>query len=206
MKKLLTFLATLPLLASAQDCKNYYYMTDNAKVVMTVYDRKGKESGTNTWLITNARKTGAAFQSTVNSSFIDEKGKEIAKSSGTYTCENGLLKADIRMSMPQQQMAVYKDAEAKFDAVYLEYPSNMSIGQTLNDADFKMEVEQKGGLKTKINLKEVNRKVEAKEKVTTPAGSWDAFVITYEANFRAEIGGIGIPFTINGKEWFAPNV
>lgn len=206
MKILPIILAALPLTAITQDCKNYYYMTSNAKVVMTVYDKKGKESGASTLIVSDAKKTGSVYESTVNSSFADEKGKEIVKSTGTYKCENGILKADIRMSMPQQQMAAYKDAKARFDAVYLEYPSNPAVGQNLTDADFKMEVEQKGGMITKINFTQFNRKVEKKESITTPVGTWEAFVISYEATYRAEIAGIGIPFTISGKEWFVPGV
>jgi hypothetical protein len=206
MKQVFFTLLLLPLFGWAQDCRNYIYMTNNARVVMTVYDRKGDPSGTNTWTVLDAKQNGKAYEASVSSQFNNEKGKEIAKSTGTYICEGGTLKADIRMSMPQQQMEAYKDAKATFDAVYLEYPSNMAVGQNLPDADFKMEVEQKGGLTTRINFNQMNRKVVSKETITSPAGTWEAFVINFDANFRAQLGGIGIPFTISGKEWFVPNL
>jgi hypothetical protein len=206
MKQVFFIFLLLPLYGWAQDCKNFIYMTNNARVVMTVYDRKGDASGTNTWTVSDAKQNGKVYQASVSSQFNNEKGKEIAKSKGIYICEGGTLKADIRMSMPQQQMEAYKDAEAKFDAVYLEYPSNIAVGQTLPDANFKMDVEQKGGLSTRINFNQVNRKVVSKETIASPAGTWEAFQISFDATFRAQLGGIGIPFTISGKEWFVPGL
>ena len=205
MKKLLITLSLLPVFSLAQDCKNYYYMSNNSTIEMTVYDKKGKESGKQTWTITDVKKTGNNYQSTVNSSFADEKGKEISKGTGIYKCENGVLKADVRMSLPQQQMEAYKDAEVKLEPVYIEYPSTPSIGQKLDDVDFKMEMDSKNGLKTTIIFKETNRKVDNKENITTSAGTWEAYVITYDAQFKIQLGPIGPTTNMSVKEWFVPN-
>jgi hypothetical protein len=205
MKKLFIALSLLPLFSLAQDCKSYYFMTKNSTIEMTVYDKKGKESGKQTWAITDVKKSGNSYESTVNSSFTDEKGKEISKGTGTYKCDNGILKADIKMSLPQQQMEQYKDMEATMEPVYIEYPSKPSVGQTLADADFTMNTESKSGMKTTITFNERNRKIDSKESVTTSAGTWEAFVISYDSQFKAQLGPIGIPFNVSVKEWFVPN-
>lgn len=188
----------------AQDCKSFYYLSDNSTVEMTVYDRKGKESGKQTWKITDVKNNDKGYVSTIESMFIDDKGKETAKGKGTYICHNGVLKADMRMAVPQQQMEAYKDMEVRADEVFIEYPQNMSAGQTLQDGIFKMEMYNKDALATTINFSQVNRKVEGKEKITTPAGSWDAYKITYDGQMKAMIGGIGIPMNFKAVEWFAP--
>jgi hypothetical protein len=206
MKKLLASVLFLPLFSIGQDCKSYWFMTNNSTLQMTVYDKKGKESGTQTWKISDVKKNGNAYESTVSSNFKDEKGKEIASSNGTYQCENGVLKADARMSMPQEQMQAYKDAEAKFDAAYIEYPSKPVEGQTLSDVDFTMQVKGKNGIETTITFKETNRKIDKKETVTTPAGTWEAYIITYDATFKTQIGPVGIPINLQAKEWFVPNL
>ena len=206
MKKLLASVLLLPLFSIGQDCKSYWFMTNNSTLQMTVYDKKGKESGIQTWKIADVKKNGNAYESTVSSNFKDEKGKEIASSTGTYQCENGVLKADARMSMPQEQMQAYKDAEAKFESAYIEYPSKPVEGQTLSDVDFTMQVKGKNGAETTISFKETNRKIDKKETVTTPAGSWEAYIITYDATFKTQIGPIGIPINMQVKEWFVPNL
>jgi hypothetical protein len=204
MKKLFISLILLPVFSLAQECKNYYFMTKNSVVEMTVYDKKGKESGKQTWSITDVKKTGASYESTVSSSLTDEKGKEISKGTGIYKCDGGILKADIKMSLPQQQMEQYKDVEATMEPVYIEYPSSPSVGQTLADANFTMNTESKSGMKTTITFNETNRKIDSKESLTTSAGTWEAFVITYDSQFKAQLGPIGIPVNLNVKEWFVP--
>ena len=205
MKILLILLCGLPLFSLSQDCGNYLFMTKNTGVTMTIYDKKGKESGTQTWTINDVKNSGGVYQSAVSGEFKDDKGKVVSKSDGSYQCEKGVLKADVRMSMPQQQMENYKDAEAKFESAYIEYPSSMTPGQALSNVDFKMEVDNKGVINI-ITFKMTDRKVEIKESVTTPAGTWDAYVITYNSVFRIQIGPIGMPVNLAGKEWFVPGV
>lgn len=179
-------------------------MTNNSLVEVTIYDAKGKPGGVQTWNITDVKKVGTGFQSTVNMTMKDDKGKQVSNSTGVYKCVNGLLQADIRMSMPQEQMQAYKSS-VNLEPVYIEYPGVLSTGQTLKEADFKMDVEMGNGLPATINFKQSNRKVEGQEKITTPAGTWDSYLITYDGFFRAQMSGIGIPFNMKVKEWFIPN-
>lgn len=206
MKKILQLFVLLIFTKSihAQDCKNYYYLTNNSTVELTIYDRKGSESGKQTWKIKDVKNQNNGYVSTIESVFTDNKGKESAKSTGTYICSNGILKADMRMAVPQQQMDAYKDMEVRADEVYIEYPQNMSTGQTLADGVFKMEMYNNNNLSTTINFSQVNRKVEGKENISTPAGSWDAYKISYEGQFKTMIGGISIPMNFKSIEWFVP--
>ena len=202
MKRLIFLLLALPLAGFAQDCKNFFYLTNNAQVEMTMYDKKGKTSGVTTWKISNVKKTGSGYESTINTNMKDEKGRDLASGTGSYRCENGVLKADARMALPQQNANTY-NTDAKLESAYIEYPSNMTTGQSLKDVDFKMDV-QSNGMSSTVSFKETNRKVTVKESITTPAGTWDAYVITYDGFFRTQIAGIGIPITLSGKEWFVP--
>lgn len=204
MKKLaitLGFFATTTVM-QAQDCAGYLYMTNNAEIQMTVYDKKGQPSGVQTWKVSDVKKDGNSITSTIQTSFKDDKGKEITKGSGTYKCKGGILEADVRMSMPQEQMQ--QGTEVSMASAYLEYPSAMSVGQSLKDADFAMDMKMGTGVNAKVNFREDNRKVLSKENITTPAGSWDAYVIAYDGNMKTQMGPIGIPVNFSAKEWFVP--
>jgi hypothetical protein len=50
-----------------------------------------------------------------------------------------------------------------------------------------------------------NRKVTGKEKITSDAGSWDAYKIAYDASIKIKMIGIGIPMVMQTTEWFVPN-
>ena len=191
---------------SAQNCAGYYYLT-NSEVEMTTYDRKAKESGKLTYNITGVDKTGNETTASFTSEMKDEKGKSLSKGAGKYKCSNGSLFIDAKVAMPQEQMAAYKDMDVKADEVFIEYPASIAAGQSLKDVSFKMEVINKGTVFSVITLDQTNRKVEGKESVTSPAGTWECWKITYDGRFRGTIGGpsgIGIPFNFRSIEWFAP--
>ncbi|MDQ6610049.1 MAG: hypothetical protein M3Y85_09545 [Bacteroidota bacterium] len=191
----------------AQDCKTNLYMTDNAKLVMTIYDKKGAVTGTQNIAITGVKKTGDAYESTITNSFTNDKGKVLSNASGTYHCKNGALSADMKMFMPQEQMGKMGEAEANVEPVYLEYPATPSPGQALKDAEFTMNMKMNGGMGITVNFKEENRKVANKESVTSPAGTWDAYVITYDGTMKTKMAGLGLPgFNFSAKEWFVPGM
>lgn len=192
--------------AFSQNCSGYYYLS-NSSVVMTTYDKKAKESGKVTYTITDIKKTGDAITANFTSEMIDEKGKSLSKGSGKYKCTGGNLFIDAKTTMPQEQMSAYKDMDVKADEVFIEYPASFSSGQSLKDANFKMNVVNKGSAFSTITMDQTNRKVEGKESVTTPAGTWECWKISYDGRFRATVGGpsgIGIPFNFKSTEWFAP--
>lgn len=208
MKSLFTSAMALSILsfASAQECSGFYYLS-NSSVEMTTYDRKGKESGKLTYTIRDVSKAGNTTTASFTSEMVDEKGKSLSKGSGKYKCTGGVLLIDARVAMPQEQMAAYKDMEVKADEVFIEYPASFSGGENLKDVNLKMDIVNKGATFSTITLEESNRKVEGKESVTSPAGTWDCWKITYDGRFRATIGGptgIGIPVNFKSTEWFAP--
>jgi len=192
--------------ASSQNCSGYYYLTNSA-VEMTTYDKKAKESGKITYTISNINKTGDATTANFTSEMKDEKGKSISKGAGKYKCSGGNLFIDARVAMPQEQMGAYKDMDVKANDAFIEYPASFSDGQSLKDVDFKMDIINKGTVFSVVTLEQSNRKVEGKESITSPAGTWECWKITYDGRFRATIGGpsgIGIPVNFKSTEWLAP--
>ena len=92
---------------------------------------------------------------------------------------------------------------AKADDIFMEYPKNMNVGDNLKNASMHMDVDN-NGMKQSIDMDVFDRKVEAKENVTTPAGSWDCFKISYKSKLKIKTMGIGMPMNIEGIEYFAP--
>jgi len=169
----------------AQDCKTFLFMSANAQIQMTIYDKKGKAIGVQSWNVTDVKNDGNAYSATINTLFKDEKGKEISKGTGLYKCSGGMLQADMQMVMPPQPQL--QTSDVKLSNAYIEYPYTMTVGESLKDAQMEMDLTLNSGMKSKVNFKETNRKVNAKESVTTPAGTWDAYQISYDANMRIQM-------------------
>jgi flagellar hook protein FlgE len=207
--KCLSFSAVLVCItpAYAQDCKSYYFLHNNAEVQVTLYDDKGNKSAMQTWVVNDVNTDDSGARSTVTSTMVNSKGQELAKSTGTYRCREGRLMADIRMVLPYNQdpqgQQAQPTATGKLDEAYVEYPAVMTEGMQLPDAIFELEVTTAGGPSV-ARIEMTNRKVEGKEKVTSDAGSWDAYKITYDAEMKMRIAGIGVPMTMKTTEWFVP--
>jgi len=171
---------------------------------MTIYDRKSKESGKLTYTISNVTTTGNTTSANFISQMVDEKGKILSEGAGKFKCNAGVLYIDAKVAIPQESMAAYKDMDVKADEVFIDYPATPAVGQRLNNVSYKMEMYNKGSLFSTITLAQSNRKIESKETVTSGMGSWECYKITYDSQFKATIGGIGIPINMKVTEWFAP--
>ena len=202
MKYLLT--ACLLFISAAsisQDCKNYYYLQNNKTIEMTIYNKKGEASAKQVYTISDYKNSGGSSSANVASEMFDKKGKSMTKSVSTVKCTGGVMMMDMKMSLPQGQE--YGNTDAKAENVYIEYPAAMNVGDNLKDGHMEMETDNKG-MKQTLTLDVTNRKVEGKEKIATPAGSWDCYKITNSTKMKIKTMGIGIPMNMDVTEWFAP--
>ena len=189
-------------LCNAQDCKQYYFFQNNKTVEMTIYNKKGDESGKNIYTISDVKTSGSETTATVNSEMFDKKGKSVVKATNEMKCNGGVMMMDMKMMIPQQTMEQYKTAEAKSEEVYLEYPAGMKEGDQLKDGSFKM-TGQNGPIAFTLTLNITDRKVEGKESVTTTAGTWDCFRIASKTKLTIKMA-INIPSNFETTEWYAP--
>lgn len=189
---------------SAQDCSSYYYMQNNKTVEMTISNNKGKESGKMIYKISGVKKNGITVSSTVNSEFIDTKGKVVTTAINNIKCENGVMQMDMKVFIPAAQQEQMKTGNATASDVYLEYPAKMNVGDQLKDGEFKMDYENTGGMKSSIEISITERKVEGKESVSTAAGTWECYKISAKNKITTRIAGIGIPIKMDVTEYFAP--
>ena len=171
---------------------------------MTISNNKGKESGKMTYTVSNSKKNGGSVTATINSEFVDTKGKIITKATNDVKCENGVMKMDMKVFIPAAQQEQIKSGTANASDVYLEYPANINVGDQLKDGQMNMDYESASGLKSSIEISITERKVEGKESVTTPAGTWECYKISSQNKIVSKIAGIGIPIKMSVTEWYAP--
>ena len=178
-------------------------MQNNKKVEMTLRNKKGKETGKITYVMSNVQKSGGIVTSTVNSDFVDAKGKSISKATNVMKCAGGIIMMDMKMFIPAAQQEQIGDVSATGQSSYLEYPPKMKQGDVLKDGEFSMDFKMQSGIASHISVDITNRKVEGNESITTPAGTWDCIKITYHSKVVIKIG-IGLPVNADVTEWYAP--
>jgi hypothetical protein len=202
MKKILFLLLCLPAFAGiAQSCTGYYFLQNNKTIERTLYTSSGKENGKQISVISGVTTSGTGVTALISSEMFNKKEKSIAKGTNSIRCDAGVLMVDIKMSMsPEQQK---QTAAAKSDNVYIEYPANMKEGDALKDASIVIQMNNNGADQT-LEMNIINRKVIGKETITSTAGTWDCFKITFKTKLMIKTMGIGVPITMEGTEWFCP--
>lgn len=177
-------------------------MQNGKTIEMTIYNKKGQENGKQVYTVSDFKTSGGTASATIHSEMFDKKGKSITTAQSTVQCKGGIMLVDLKMSMPQTPQL--KNVSASTESFYVDYPAKMNVGDALADAHMSMDIDMQTGMKQNVKMDITDRKVEAKESVTTTAGTWDCFKITSHNKTVIKTMGIGIPINIDNTEWFAP--
>lgn len=209
MKKTFFFIAVVvfSLNTMAQNCMNYLLLQNNKKIGLTVYNKKGKENGKQTWDVSMVRTANGVTKATVKSEFFDKDGKSINKATNDIQCKGGALQMNMKMMLGEDQVKAWgENAEVKASGEFLEYPATLGEGSSLPDGHLHMDIKTQQGMNIAVDLDVTERLVLGKETITSPAGTWECFKISSKQRMVSKVAGIGIPFKIEVKEWFAPGV
>lgn len=189
------FLGTL--IASSQNtCSSYYPFKQGTKFQITSFNAKGKKDSVMDYEVVNITNNEA----TINTKISDAKGKETTTASYKMTCEGDGISIDFKSLMNPELLEQYKDMELDFTGTNIELPNNLSVGQNLKDAQVKMTINM-GAMKMNMNLDMTNRKVNGKESITTEAGTYNCFALSYNTEMK-----MGIKQSFEIKEWIAEGV
>ena len=174
---------------------------------LTYYSDKGKAEGRTEYEISDKREMVNGMLSVVHMKSFDKKDKLALETDFEVRCENGVFSVDIRGILNGAQMEQIKAMEGmdvSVTTVDLEIPSSLSVGDQLKDGSLEMKMNASGGGMTlmSFNTYITNRKVEGRESVTTPAGTFECFIISSE--IQAKSGFINMNY--ESKEWIAENV
>jgi hypothetical protein len=206
MKSLLLFLLPLccitPVLA--QDCKGFYYLLNNAQIEMTVYDGSGAAVGKTIYKVNNVHKDGAGTISDFSNTYYDKNNKPVTTGAGHFKCSGNSAAIDMKMSIPAMPGMSDTKMEGNANASFLDYPAHMQVGQELSGGSYEMKNNVKG-MEMVLRYTVHNRKVTGRENITTPAGSWNCYVISYDLDFQMTMMNKVVPMKFSAVEWFAPD-
>lgn len=179
--------------ALSQDCSKYFPMDEGAEFQITNYDKKDKATGVLNYVV----KEVSGNTATMFYEMHDDEGKMITSSEYGVTCTDDGIKIDFSSMMSPEILEQYQDMEVEMSGTDLLYPNNLSPGQSLPDADVLMTIKMPP-LNMKMTMNFINRKVEGKETITTPAGTFDCYLITYDSEAK-----MGIKMSQSHKLWLS---
>jgi len=188
---------------SQNNCSKYYPMEKGIIFNYKVYDKKGKLEGTTKHEVAEITSENGQTHSKLNISYTDAKGKHNFDSNYGMTCTGTGIKIDFMSLMPNQMISQYEDMDVEMDitGTDIELPNDLSVGRELADANVNVTMNM-SGIKMKISVYTVNRKVIANEELTTPAGTFSCLVL----NETVQSKSMGANVNITSITWLAEGI
>lgn len=206
---LIGFLALSFNYGKAQDCSQISF-TKGASYEMENYDAKDKKTGMVKSTVKDVTSSGSKKEATVHSEMYNKKNEKEHEGDLKFICEGGKILIDISNLLSSGSMAAAtKDMEMKMEGSSLEIPASLTVGQALpqGTATMKMLDKKTGDLFSTTNIAILNRKVESKESVTTPAGTFETYKISYEIKTETSAMGMKLPgSTSKGVEFYSTSL
>ncbi len=205
MKKILLAAASALFMFAtyAQDCASYVPNKEGAVFETTSYDKKGKSSSMSKSKIVSIKNEGG--KKIYNVSSTTNTGGQSFSMDYDMICDKGQFSVNMKNLYGSQLTGQFQGMKTDITADNLVYPSSMSVGQSLEDASIKISANIEGmpvamaGMGITMEIK--NRKVSAKESVTTPAGTFNCYKIEYDIESKTIVA-----VSIQACEWIAENV
>lgn len=192
-------------------CNNLIFFQPGAEIYAKSYSEAGKVISSMHTKVKDVIKEEEGMMVAYVEASDTSSGNRVLDMKYNYKCDGKSIYFDLASMM----RSTAQDQDAKFEASQIEYPIAVKAGETLPDANGVMSME-KGGRKMTMKYHYKERKVDGKEKVTTPAGTWNCYKISNVVEIEMDFPGLDekakkIMQTMTnqmkttGITWFAPD-
>lgn len=183
---------------AAQDCVLYFPSEVGTKLGYNYYSRPGKPEGTSTLLVKDVKTENGKLTLDISSTVFDTREDTTISFDYAVWCDGENFYIDMRSFLGSMNLTEL--GEFRITSTDMELPARMVPGQEMKDASFSLEMTSP--IPVTINFNITNRKVDALEQVTTPAGTFDCVRISYNTFSKMAF----IKTEGRTVEWYAPNV
>ena len=187
--------------SAAQDCEPYIPMDEGVEFETQSFNHKGKLQSTSKQKIISKTVNGGNLEATIHSELYDKKDNLQSTLDYKIMCKDGVFMVDMSTMLDPEQTKEYQGADIIVDGDFLELPSVLTVGQSLNGGVLNVKIGSEEVTMLTIKVTVSNRKVEAKEKITTPAGTFECYKISFDIETRFIFK---IKMTV--KEWYSKGV
>ncbi|UII33054.1 DUF3108 domain-containing protein [Fulvivirga ulvae] len=160
-------------------CNPFYNLKEGSKWELTSYNAKDKVTGRQVNELRSLEESSNGWVATIYFQSFDKKDDLVYEKEVELECEDGIIKMDMERFIPEESLQAFKDMNMTVEVDNLEWPSDLSVGKTLDDGAITLSGDF---LNMKVDV--TDRRVENKEKITTPAGTFDTFKVSYNVKMK----------------------
>lgn len=168
----------------AQECHGFFPFEPDTKLEMTYYDKKGKTSSSSEMTILDIVEMDGIVEAHVASVLKDKKGEEVVSGDYRILCKENGYEVDVSNMVNPEMLQATHGMELDITGDALVFPKELTVGETLPDGYTTIEVRSNDMKIMTMTIEIVDRKVEAKESITTPAGTFECYKLSYQMNSK----------------------
>lgn len=187
-----------------QNCQDLYPFKQGVSFTTQHFNGKNKLTTTVKQKMLSVENNGSQYTAELDNEVLDGKNKSISKFKSKVMCDGTNLIIDSRAFSGQgmNDMPPNTNIEVKFSGDNFDFPVNATAGQALKDINFGSESYMNGMKIMSFSMKITGRKIEAIEKVTVPAGTFEA----YKMSYTSEVKTMGMTKKYKTVSWIAKGV
>ncbi len=196
--------------ASSGDCGKMIFFQQGAEMDAKTYNGSGKEIANQHTKVVDVKNEDGATVAYVEGVDVQADGKT-TNVKFNYKCDGSKIYFDMGSLLASNA----KESGGSFEGSMIEYPINVSAGQTLPDATGNMSFE-KNGKKMTVTYHFKDRKVGEREEVTTSAGTFSCYKISHTVATEMELPNMNEKMKqamramqnkmkMTSTTWFAPD-
>ncbi|TVZ52184.1 hypothetical protein [Dokdonia sp. Hel_I_53] len=177
---------------SQNSCSQFYPTEEGKTLIIHQLNKRERLSSITEFTVLEATTEGLKIGMILK----DKRNEPITEATFRATCSNGttLLEPESIMSGLMRQ---YEAMEYRITGDAISIPNDLNVGQSLPDAEVTMVINS-GIMNITSTVKMTDRKVVDEEAISTPAGTFDCFVITYTNTLQ-----MGLSRTMKSTQWIA---
>ncbi|AUC75876.1 hypothetical protein [Olleya sp. Bg11-27] len=198
MNKILSLLILLLLSQQtyAQTCEEISPYKEGMTLEYTNYNKKGKERSVESHAIQSVANEDGNL--TIHIKSIEDKdAKEYI-----LKCINGDFYVDMSNYTALQNKDNTNAFKVKATGDFLEFPDNMEVGTVLKDGNIDLAIGDETSAASIATMRVLNRKILAIDALTTKAGTFDGYKVSFDYVFSMGI----IKFRGSGIEWYVKGI
>jgi len=191
MKALLyTALVLLVGNAYSQNCNEYIHFRKGASFEMETYDAKGTKLNKIESTVKEVGTSAGNTEAVIHTVTYDKANVKENEGDFKAFCLTDKIMFDISSLLKSDKMGgADNNMEIKVESGYLEITKDLAIGQTIPDNQIKIKMSEKksGNAFGVTNITIQDKKVEAKETISTPAGAYSCYKITFNSKIEVKL-------------------
>jgi hypothetical protein len=206
MKPFLFFLLAcfcIDTVAAQNDACSSAYMAwdEGTEFDYTFYDKKGKADNVSTQHIELIEDVPEGFAAQIHYKLADKNKEQLSKGHYKIVCKGDHVLMDLSNMLDPRVFESLGELEVEIANDQMDLPNQLVVGQMLKDGGMTVKASTEGMTLINMRMRIYDRKVEAMEKVTTPAGTFDCARITQQIEMKTIIKS-----TSKSIAWYAKGV